>query len=185
MKAVFNFFLKAKDWQVFLLLFAVPTIAEIVASGYIPTTIRSWKDLGYVGLLYLGLMVLDMLCLFAWLWAMGSFLNSLQNPAHRLNQGFFRVALVYPFIYMPVFFYFFFTSESIPVQVVLPLHLCATFCFFYVFYFVAKSLVAVNKRREVFIGDYAKTWILLCLIPVGVWFIQPRINQLYAEAISH
>jgi hypothetical protein len=46
MKAVFNFFLKAKHWQVFLLLFAVPTIAEIVASGYIPTTIRSGKDLG-------------------------------------------------------------------------------------------------------------------------------------------
>ena len=69
-------------------------------------------------------------------------------------------------------------------QVVFPLHLFATFCFFYVFYFVAKSLVTVNKRKEVFIGDYAKSWILLCLFPIGVWFIQPRINQLYTEAMS-
>jgi hypothetical protein len=36
----------------------------------------------------------------------------------------------------------------------------------------------------VFIGDYAKSWILLCLFPIGVWSIQPRINQLYAEAMS-
>jgi hypothetical protein len=184
MKAVFNFFLKAKHWQVFLLLFAVPTIAEIAASAYIPTTIRSWKDFGYGGLLYLGLMLLDTLCLFAWLWAMGSFLNSLQNPARRLNQGFFRVALVYPFIYMPFFFWFLLNSEAIPVQVVFPLHLFATLCFFYVFYFVAKNLVTVNKRKEVFIGDYAKSWILLCLFPIGVWFIQPRINQLYTEAMN-
>jgi hypothetical protein len=184
MKTVLNFFLKAKHWQIFLLLFAVPTIAEIVASGYIPTTIRSRKDLGYGGLLYLSLVLLDTLCLFAWLWAMGSFLNSLQNSAHRLNQGFFLVALVYPCIYMPVFCWFFLDSEAIPAQVVIPLHFFAVFCFFYVFYFVAKSLVAVNKRKEVFIGDYAKSWILLCVFPIGVWSIQPRINQLYREVTS-
>lgn len=184
MKVLSDFFLKAKHWHLFILLFVVPTIAEIVASGYIPTTIRSWKDLGYGGLLYLGLMLLDTLCLFTWLWAMGSFLVSLQNPVHRLNQRFFRVALVYPFVYIPFFFWFLLRSEAIPAQVVFSLHLFATLCFFYVFYFVAKSLVTVNKRKEVFIGDYIKSWILICLFPVGVWFIQPRINQLYAEAMS-
>jgi hypothetical protein len=54
-------------------------------------------------------------------------------------------------------------------------------CLIYVLYFVAKSLVLTNKRRHVTLGDYAWSLFLLWVSPLGVWMIQPRINQLYAE----
>jgi len=107
MRAVANFFLRAKHWQIFLLIFVVPTIAEMSAMDYIPKTIRSWRDLGQGGFFYLDLMLLDAFCLLAWLWAMGSFLNSIQNPVFRLKPLFFRVALIYTPVYMLVFFQFF------------------------------------------------------------------------------
>jgi hypothetical protein len=71
MSALVNFFLRARHWQIFLLVFVVPTIVEIAATDYVPTTIRSWRDLGEGGLVYLGLMLLDAFCLLAWLWGNG------------------------------------------------------------------------------------------------------------------
>jgi hypothetical protein len=55
------------------------------------------------------------------------------------------------------------------------------FCLFYVFYFVARSLIIVNKGRQVLLSEYAEPLVLLLLYPIGVWRIQPRINQLYAQ----
>ena len=180
MVAVADFFLRAKHWHLFVLFFIVPTILEITATGYIPTTFRSWRELGLSPFVYLGLMLLDTFCLLAWLWAMGWFLNSLQKPVVRLKLSFFRFALIYAPAYMLIFFPVMSTSEP-PVQIVVPLHLFAIFCLFYVFFFVARSLVTVNKGKQVSFSEYAKSLVLLLFYPIGVWRIQPRINQLYAQ----
>ena len=182
MRAVVNFFLRAKHWQIFLLIFVVPTIVEIAAMDYVPTTIGSWRDLGTGGFVYLGLLLLDALVLLAWLWALGSFLNSVQNPAIRLKPLFFRVAMVCGPAYLLIFFPAFFTPGLVPIEIIVPLHLFATFCMFYPFYFVAKGLAMVNKSRKVAFSDYAKPLLLLFLFPIGVWQIQPRINQHYAQS---
>ena len=171
-----NLFLRAKHWQLFLLLFVFPTLVQLTAIGYRTTTLRSWKDLGPGGFIYLGLMWIAMLCLIAWLWAMGSFLNHLQNPGVRLKRPFFLVALLYPPVYGTVFFF-----ADLPSKVILPLHLFAIFCLIYCFYFVAKSLATVRKGRQVSFSDYGKYLLLLYFFPIGVWSIQPRINQLRGQ----
>src|SRR5215469_18900417 len=101
MTALFSFFLRAKHWQLFLLLFLVPTILEIATAAYLPETLRSLNDLG--GLVYLGLWFIATACIFVWLWAMGSFLNSIQKLGVRMNL-FLRVALVFVPVYLAVFF---------------------------------------------------------------------------------
>jgi hypothetical protein len=86
MTALFSFFLRAKHWQLFLLLFLVPTILEIATAAYVPKTVRSLNDLGAGGLVYLGLWFIATACIFVWLWAMGSFLNSIQKLGVRMNE---------------------------------------------------------------------------------------------------
>jgi hypothetical protein len=97
-----------------------------------------------------------------------------------MKLSFFRFALVFAPVYMVLFFPVDFVSEP-PAEIIAPLHLLATFCFFCLFYFLARSAVTVNKGKQVSLNDYAKPLILLCLFPIGVWSIQPRINQLYAQ----
>jgi|SRR5215467_8723526 len=176
MNRLADFFLRARHWQLFLLLFVFPTLVEVTAIGYMPTTLRSWRDLGPGGFIYLGLMLFDMLCLIAWLWAMGSFLNPLQKPGVRLKLPFFCFALLYPPVYGIAFF-----LADLPSKAVLPLHLFAIFCLLYCFYFVAKSLATVNKGRQVSFSDYRKYLFLLYFFPIGVWSIQPRINQISGQ----
>ena len=63
---------------------------------------------------------------------------------------------------------------------VVPIFLFALFCWAYAYYFVSKSLVAVEKGRAVTRKDYEPTILLLLVGFLGVWVIQPRINRLYA-----
>lgn len=176
MNGLADLFLRAKHWQLFLLLFIFPTLVELTATGYMPTTWQSWRDLGPGGFVYLGLMSIYMFCFLGWLWAMGTFLNLLQEPNVRLRLTLFRVALLYPPVYGTVFF-----IADLPVRAVLPLHLFAIFCLLYCFYFVAKTLATVNKDRQVSFRDYGKYLFLLYFFPIGLWSIQPRINQLRAQ----
>ena len=184
MSAVHRFFLRAKHWQIFLLLFVIPSIAEAFLSGFITAgPIRFWTDVGPAGFLYLGVGLLEMGCLFVWLRSLGSFLNSSQRPDLKLKTRIFGIATIYPFVYVPVFSFDLLVGRDMPTAILLPLHLLAMSCFIYAFAFVAKSLVIANRCKRAVLRDYALQFFQLWFFPVGVWWIQPRINQLYAEAL--
>ena len=63
---------------------------------------------------------------------------------------------------------------------VLPLHFFALYCLFYLWQFVAKNLAIAEKGKEVEFPQYMWLFLLLWFFPIGIWFLQPRINQLYA-----
>jgi hypothetical protein len=124
---------------------------------------------------------LYMLCFLAWFWSLGSFLNSIVKPELKLKTTFLHIALIYPAIYMPFFLAVFFDLKPELFMVVLPLHLFAMFCIFYLLRFASKTLALAETGRTVSFYDYAGPFFLLWFYPVGVWIIQPRINRLYAE----
>jgi hypothetical protein len=53
------------------------------------------------------------------------------------------------------------------------------FCIFYCFYFTAKVLKTVELQKPVTFNDYAGEFFLIWFFPIGIWFIQPRINRLF------
>jgi len=122
-------------------------------------------------------------CFVVWFWSLGSFLDSLVEPDLRLSRPFFRFALAYPLVYMGVF-------QIIPFEkltlgygfAIFPLHLFAMFCVFFDLNFVSKSLALAETGRAVSFYDYAGAFFLLWFFPLGIWFVQPRINRLYANA---
>jgi hypothetical protein len=63
---------------------------------------------------------------------------------------------------------------------ILPLHLFAMVCMFYLSYFVAKSLVLAETSKPASFSDYAGPFFLLWFCPVGIWIVQPRVNRLYS-----
>jgi len=176
-----NFFLRAKHWQIFLLLFVLPAIAEFSAIGVIPGRIRSWHDFGPGGFFFLGVMLLFFLCFLAWYGSMGLFLCSIVKPEMRMKTQFFRFALAYQVIYVPIFFFLVIPDTGVPVWVILPLHLACMVCLFYVLYFASKNLVLAETGKQVSFYEYSGPFFLLWFFPVGVWIVQPKVNRLYAE----
>jgi uncharacterized RDD family membrane protein YckC len=184
MRTVTNFFLRAKHWQIFFLLFGIGYVGGAAAMFLPLAHARSPEDLLRVNLSFGAVMALSVFCLVAWLWSMGSFLNSIGQPALRLRLGFFRFALVYPAVYIFVFLALFATTKPALIALIFPLHFFAMFCLFYDLYFVSKSLALIETGKQVSFHDYAGSFFLLWFFPVGVWFIQPRIYRLYAQSLS-
>jgi hypothetical protein len=178
MNWITSFFLRAKHWQIFLLFFGMMLLAQIAMFNSMQSA--TTQDFGKSLLPFWGLTLLFALCFNGWLWAMGSFLNAIVQPSLRPGVGFFRFALIYPILYMPVFMISF-PQQPAMFAVIFPLHLFAMFCMFYLLNFVSKNLVLAETDRVVKFYDYAGPFFLLWFFPIGMWTVQPRINRLYAE----
>jgi hypothetical protein len=180
---VADFFLRAKHWQIFLLVFVVDFVGEVVTIFMLSIKASSMTVM-QTAFPYAIVATLSLCAYLAWLWSMGSFLSSIVQPQNRIGVASFRVTLVYPALYAFSFLAFYKKVDSLPETVVIPLHLFAMFCFLHNIYFVSNQLVVAESGEPTgsFL-DYAWPFLLLCCYPVGVWFIQPRINRLYAQRI--
>jgi hypothetical protein len=64
---------------------------------------------------------------------------------------------------------------------IVPLHLFSMICMFYCLYFNAKALKTVEWQKPVTFKDFAGEFFLLWFFPIGVWIIQPRLNNLFGD----
>lgn len=55
------------------------------------------------------------------------------------------------------------------------------FAYLYVYAFPVKELKSIELGREAKIGEYAGDLVLMLVWPIGIWFIQPRINKVISE----
>ena len=44
--------------------------------------------------------------------------------------------------------------------------------------FPAKVLNSIERNREVSLSDYIGDFFLIVFLPIGIWFLQPRINRI-------
>jgi len=117
---------------------------------------------------------------FLWLWSIGSFLNSLVKPGLRLSLGFFQFALIFPLTYGLAFPGIEWLPPTYRIYMIAPIHLFAMICIIYSVRFVSKSLALQEECRFLTFRDYYLSFFLLWFFPIGVWWIQPKINRLYA-----
>jgi hypothetical protein len=176
MKPITRFFVRAHHWQVLALLIGlsfITDITEIVVIWTYPKTVA------------LIAAELRWICFVLWFWSLGSFLNSVAKSNLRLSLPFLRLALVYPLVYMGIFQIIPFERLTLGYNLaIVPFHLFAMFCVFFDLNFVSKSLALAERGRAVSFYDYAGSFFLLCCFPLGIWFIQPRINRLYAGTLN-
>jgi hypothetical protein len=145
----------------------------------LPTGISSPEQIQRAMLPFLAV-TLFMALFLAWLWTLGQFLWSLAPLTLRPSLLRFRFSLLYPSAYIPLFFFLVMTSDpsEVPIAIIFPLHLLAMYCMFYNLYFVAKTLKLAEVKKEVSFYDYSGAFFLLWFFPVGIWILQPRVNEL-------
>jgi len=151
--------------------------------------------------IYPWVMAYYMLLFIGWFWSVGAHLHPKLPPDVRMNLKMFKWFLIIPMVYilLVVFFLFGFirqftdfenmNPEDMPdmsglayLFLIIPVHLFSIFCLFYCIYFVAKLLKCVELQKEVSLSDFIGEFVLVWILPIGVWFIQPRINQIYEES---
>jgi hypothetical protein len=179
MNRITTFFLSAKSWEMFLVFFGLMALSMVAMFNSIQA--EPARDFGKGTLPFFVCALLVMIGTLGWFGAVGWFLNSTVQPGLRPAAGIFRFALVYPVLYVVAFMILFPPSPA-EFVILLPLHMIAILCLFYLPIFVSKNLALVEMRKSVTFSDYATAFFLLWFLPIGVWVVQPRINRLYAEA---
>jgi hypothetical protein len=175
MNAIRNFFVRSPHWQVFAVLIGMLCIGQVLV-------VFTYPKAEGVEIPVTSLIVAELcwICFVLWFWSLGSFLNGVIQTDLRPKLRFFRFGLVYPLLYMAVFLITF--EKLIPAYMIgiLPFHLLALFCVFFDLNLVSKSLALAEMGRPVSFYDYAGPFFLLWFFPFGIWFVQPRINRIYA-----
>ena len=144
---------------------------------------------------YSPIVILFIFVLFGWFYAMGINLNKKIPDTVKMNLKKFKLFMFLPIVYMFIFYIFvhFVLLRSVsngihpnPIIyiIIIPLHLFSMFCLFYCIYFNAKSIKSVELQRPVTFSDYIIDFFLLWFFPIGVWFIQPKINKIFDATLQ-
>lgn len=185
-------FLKAKHWQLFLLMFGIPMIFQFVIMGIIFANVGSGNNpdpsimFNYMKFFPI-MMILFMGVFFGWFWSVAIGLQSKIPEGVKMKVKKFKIFFFTPLIYILFFLGFFMTTMTgggpnpAIFAVIVPLHLFSMFCMFYILYFVAKTFKTVELQREVSFSDFAGEFFMIWFYPIGVWIIQPKINKMIEE----
>lgn len=187
-------FLRMKAWHVFVLVVVIPLFAHFLVISLAfevddPRSILQYYP--FIMIFFAGIFL-------GWMYSLGVGLNKLTPAEIRPKLIYFKIFQLYLIIFIILsqcFAYYVIAHypdevithypdrAQIPIPLfVAPMHIFAVFCGFYGFYFVSKNLEMANRRQKVKFYDFAGAFFLLIIFPIGIWFLQPKINQIHDRA---
>ena len=183
--SVMRFFLRLRAWQLFVLL-----MFPLLFSG------PAWVHLDSEW-------VSDLLALsvffifFAWIYSVGAEFNGLLPEQLGKSLGRFRLAILVALVSMVLLYVldpvktpsFEATDPVIPPEIELgsflvwggALNLIVFVSFIYSIWFAARQLETYRRKEPLGFIDYSGAFFLFWFFPLGLWFLQPRINRLCEE----
>ena len=168
-----NVFLKIKHWQLFILLVGTMFLVQFI-------TLESFKSGEQPNIIPLmGLTLFMMLIYMSWLWAIASACYEALPEHLAQSPKIMKIGIIYTVIYTVVISLLF-HGNDIHSFVLIP-HLLAMAAIFYALGFTAKQLIKLEQQKEVTFVDYSGPFFLFWFFPIGVWFIQPKVNKLLAS----
>lgn len=168
-----KFFLKLKPWELFLML-ALPTIMTLTFGIPLePLVVAS-----------IGLFML--LVLFLWMFSVGYWANRRLPETRRLSPLPYAAGLVIPLVYLLMYIFLYIPqladgAPSKPPLWLLPMHMLSLAVIFYGIWYTARQLKSLQENEEADFMIFSSTFFLLFVFPLGVWLIQPGVNELYQK----
>ncbi|KAA3436366.1 hypothetical protein [Rufibacter hautae] len=155
--------LRAKNWQIFILLFIGMALSNTVIEN--DPTITLILNLAGV------------LAYFIYPFILGYSLQDFLPKKVELNNTFF---LINSFVWIGGYL----ATSIISDRQGMTFNGLAALPFFYIMFaflysqaFPAKTLKSIEMKTEASLGDYFGDFMLILFLPIGIWFLQPRINR--------
>ena len=126
-----------------------------------------------------------LLVLFAWMFSIGSWANSLLPRAQRRSPLPYAAGLVMPLIYLLLYIFLYIPqlveagAPQRPPLWLLPMHMLSLAGIFYGLWYTARQLKSLQQNEEADFLIFSSTFFLLFIFPLGLWLIQPSVNELY------
>jgi len=130
----------------------------------------------------IGLFIL--LVLFAWMFSIGTWSNRHLPESRRRSMLLFGISLALPIIYVLMYIILYIPmlesgGPSRPPLWLLPMHMFSMLGIFYGIWYTARQLKSLLENQDADFMIFSSTFFLLFIFPIGIWLIQPEVNQLY------
>ena len=169
-----TFFLKLRHWELFLML-SLPTIMSLMF------------DIPFKRLVVASIGMFVMIVLFAWMYSIGAWSNARLPPERRRGLLLYALGLAVPIVYVLMYIVLVIpglespTPPRQPPQWMLPMHMLSMVGVFYGIWFTARQFKSLQESQEADFLIFSSMFFLLFIFPLGIWIIQPNVNQLYHE----
>jgi hypothetical protein len=101
------------------------------------------------------------------------------KPNLKPRELIFRIAIIYSFVFVLAGFAFILWPNVCPTGLLVGVSLLALICFIYALDFVGRVLTLAETGEPIAPSARAVTFLQLLFFPIGIWFLQPRVNRLY------
>lgn len=192
--------LTTPHWKLFILVVGIPFVAGLVLMITMVSLLVGQREPNPETIFPI-MFIFPVIGLFAaviqfyWHWSVATGLQSYLHPETKLRVKRFKFFFFVPLVYLGAFMLFgaimatqvqsMENNEPQDIAWAIPLfilvflmHFFSMFCIIYTLYFIAKTLKSVELQREAHFSDYIGEFFLIWFFPVGVWFIQPRVNRI-------
>jgi len=167
--------LKLKHWQVFIALMFFTVLPFLLADSNLGVSNVSSIELKTT------FVVIGQIVFFSWVLLLGLSLNKIEENPHHFSKILLVIStlcciLGYGDIQLQTLSA---NSSSIHAIISSLLSLLTFFGLFYTFKNVSQSLKSIEIGEKAKFKDYILDAIWIFMFPIGIWFIQPRLNRIY------
>jgi len=132
-----------------------------------------------------------------WQWSLGITLQNYITEELRRKATFFKITILFPILYFAIILVIMGNVSSLMLDegsmknppndlpfnpiwfaAIFPFHFFAIFCQFHNFYYAAKTVKIAEFQKPAKLGDFIGELLLLWIYPIGVWIIQPKVNEI-------
>ncbi len=169
--------LKLKHWQVFIILYVV----------YF-TGLTLWQSdfsLGGVTALEISVFtnLITLTLFFLWLLNCGLFVNNFPRNPYKFKSSLLILAILFSIMGSAEINLERLAKEGMifPEWILFIIVPVTVLAIFYIFYIIPKSLKSIELNREAKFRELIMDVLLLFAFPIGVWFVQPRLNRILKQ----
>jgi len=169
-----NSILKMKHWQMFIILSICLILSIVIGYAEISIGNLDWIKSATV------FREIGMIIYLSWLLVLGVSLNKVQGNPHSFKGGllvFLGIATILGYTDLNLGALLG-DRNPIPVVVSMLLNLLTFIGIVYIFGNVPRSMKSIEVGEKVKFTDSITELLLLIFFPIGIWWLQPRINRL-------
>lgn len=111
---------------------------------------------------------------FLWIYSLASDSFALLPNGHSLSLWKLRIPIIYSLVYIVLVTLVFSTIE----QWLIPFHIVMMISVLFVFYYASKIIVTAESGLDTHLVDYLPIIFGFWFFFIGVWFIQPKVQNL-------
>ena len=166
------FFLKLRHWELFLALI-------------LPTALCLMFKIPFQLLVVATIGLFLLVVLFGWMFSVGAWCNSKLPAERQSGLALYALSFILPLVYLTMYILLVLPKlgpdapRSPPPLWMLPMHMLSMAGIFYALWFTARKFKSLLENEDADFMIFSSTFFLLFIFPIGIWIIQPNVNQLY------